>query len=164
MTTCCIPSAPFTSYTADSLTAGTTYAYQIAAVDQSDRPLAPVGEWTFTAVNDTAIAETRRSLGTNPNDDTIQHYEYRKKTGSAAWGSWTRIPNSSATTTDYEVTCAAGPICVIEVRPVIHPATNEATATPPTNTGWLDISATITEAVGTTVSATRTRKARPKTR
>ena len=41
---------------------------------------------------------------TDPSDSSITKYQYREKAGSAAWGSWTDIPSSSATTTSYTVT------------------------------------------------------------
>ena len=41
---------------------------------------------------------------TDPSDSSITKYQYRQKAGSAAWGSWTDIPSSSATTTSYTVT------------------------------------------------------------
>ena len=41
---------------------------------------------------------------TDPSDSSITKYRYRQKEGSKAWGSWTDIPSSSATTTSYTVT------------------------------------------------------------
>ena len=41
---------------------------------------------------------------TDPSDSGITGYQVQRKAGSAAWGSWTDIPSSSATTTSYTVT------------------------------------------------------------
>ena len=41
---------------------------------------------------------------TDPSDSSITKYRYRQKEGSKAWGSWTDIPSSSATTTSHAVT------------------------------------------------------------
>ncbi len=54
----------------------------------------------------TATAGNARVLlaWSNPGDSTITKWQYRQKIGSAAWGSWTDIPSSGATTTSYTVT------------------------------------------------------------
>ena len=41
---------------------------------------------------------------TDPSDSTITKYQYRQRAGSAAWGSWTDISGSGATTTSHTVT------------------------------------------------------------
>ena len=41
---------------------------------------------------------------TDPSDSSITKYQVQQKAGSAAWGSWTDIPSSSATTTSYTAT------------------------------------------------------------
>ena len=41
---------------------------------------------------------------TDPSDSTIGFYEYQQKAGSAAFGPWTQVPGSSATTTSYRLT------------------------------------------------------------
>ena len=41
---------------------------------------------------------------TDPSDSSITKYQVRQKAGSAAWGSWTDIPSSGATTTSHSVT------------------------------------------------------------
>ena len=38
---------------------------------------------------------------TNPDDAAILNYEYQQKEGSAAFGNWTDIPDSGATTTSF---------------------------------------------------------------
>ena len=107
------------SHTIESLTDGTQYTFQVRAVNgcttstgcgNSDpsaavmaTPLAaalaqPTG-LTATAGN-TEITLT----WTDPGDATIFYYEYRQKAGSAAFGPWTEIPDSTATTTSYRST------------------------------------------------------------
>ena len=41
---------------------------------------------------------------TNPANNTITKYQYRRKTDTGTYGSWTDIPNSGDTTTRYTVT------------------------------------------------------------
>ena len=41
---------------------------------------------------------------TNPANNTITKYQYRRKTDTGTYGSWTDIPNSGDTTTSYTVT------------------------------------------------------------
>ena len=98
-------------------------------------------EWSFTAVG----AGGQRTLTwTDPDDDTIQRYQHRKESGTRSFGAWTDISGSGHSTTSYAATCSsADGFCVFEVRPVVHPASNEATTTPPTNTGWQRISAKV---------------------
>ena len=79
-------------------------------------------------------------------------------TPTAADG-WQGITGSDETTASYDATCgsAAGdPLCVFQVRPLVHPTSNEATVTPPDNTGWTDISATVAEPVVVEQSTTTT--------
>ena len=41
---------------------------------------------------------------TDPGDATVQYYQYQQKKATAAFGPWTRIPDSTATTTSYRFT------------------------------------------------------------
>ena len=62
------------------------------------RPAKPTG-LTATA-SDKKVALS----WTDPSDSSITKYQVRQKAGTAAWGSWTDIASSSATTTSYTVT------------------------------------------------------------
>ena len=139
----CVPAAQ-TSYKLTGLAAGGEYVVQVAPVErdkQNDRPLAAVGVWSFTAF--TASNNRETLTWANPNDNTIEKYEYRQKTGAGSFGSWTDIASSDEDTVSYAAACAVGQVCIVEVRPVVHPASDEATGTPPTNAGWKDISAMV---------------------
>ena len=104
-------------------------------------PWPPWPEWSFTAFN--GVNNTETLTWTDPDNNTIEKYQYRTKAGTANFGNWTDIANSDNDTVSYAAACAVGQVCVVEVRPMIHPATDEATATPPTNAGWQDISAMV---------------------
>ena len=41
---------------------------------------------------------------TDPSDSSITKYQVQQKAGTAAWGGWTDVPSSGATTTSYTVT------------------------------------------------------------
>ena len=62
----------------------------------------------------------------------------------AAYG-WADVPDSGRNTVAYTAKCGVGQLCIVEVRPVIHPASPEATGTPSTNTGWRDLTSTDAE-------------------
>ena len=56
---------------------------------------------------------------TDPNNPTITQWQYRQKTGDGAWGEWTDMGGSGATTTRYEVSgLTNGTAYQFEVRAV----------------------------------------------
>ena len=72
---------------------------------------------------------------TDPGNGIIDNWQYRQKAGSGSFGSWTDIPNSTATTTRHTVTgLTAGTEYTFEVRAVAgtanSPSSNQAMATP----------------------------------
>ena len=108
-----------TTYTIGSLTDGTEYTFQVRAVNgctttagcgESDPATAimatpdadalaqPTG--LMANAGNTEIALT----WTDPGDPDILYYEYEQREGSAAFGAWTEIPGSTATTTSYRST------------------------------------------------------------
>ena len=70
----------------------------------------------------------------NPANNTITKYQYRRKTDTGTYGSWTDIPNSGDTTTSYNVTgLTNGTQYTFEVRAVNaggNGAASSVTATP----------------------------------
>ena len=116
-----------TSYTVTGLTNGTQYTLALRAVNAS-------GEGDASSVDATPIAKPAKlanfgakGLGTaegeneddakpdvgggevaltwdDPNNDTITGYQYRQKRGSGAFGDWTDIDGSGATTITHTVT------------------------------------------------------------
>ena len=70
----------------------------------------------------------------NPANNTITKYQYRRKTDTGTYGSWTDIPNSGDTTTSYTVTgLTNGTQYTFEVRAVNaggNGAASTVTATP----------------------------------
>ena len=70
----------------------------------------------------------------NPANNTITKYQYRRKTDTGTYGSWTDIPNSGDTTTSYTVTgLTNGTQYTFEVRAVNaggNGAASSVTATP----------------------------------
>ena len=108
-----------TSYTIGSLTDGTEYTFQVRAVNGCDTTTGCGNSDPATAVMATPDGDARaRPTGlmatagntqatltwSDPGDATITFYEYQQKEGSAAFGTWTLIPGSSATTTSYRLT------------------------------------------------------------
>ena len=107
------------SYTITSLTDGTEYTFQVRAVNACTATTGCGNSDPTTAVGATPNADARaRPTGltasaghnevtltwTDPGDATITFYDYQQKAGSAAFGDWTVIPGSSATTTSYRLT------------------------------------------------------------
>ena len=80
-----------------SWSSGDTVSLQLNA-PAATKPAKPTG---LTA---TAGDEQVALSWTDPSDSSITKYQVRQKAGSAAWGSWTDIPSSGATTTSYTVT------------------------------------------------------------
>ncbi len=54
----------------------------------------------------------------DPSDSSITSWEYQQKAGSAAWGAWTAISGSGATTTSYTVTGLMGGTYQFRIRAV----------------------------------------------
>ena len=107
------------SYTIGSLADGTEYTLQVRAVNgctttagcgesdpataimatpDADGLAAPTG--LMATAGNTEITLT----WTDPGDAAIWYYEYQQKEGAAAFGPWTEIPRSTATTTSYRLT------------------------------------------------------------
>ncbi|MCY4181541.1 MAG: fibronectin type III domain-containing protein, partial [Gammaproteobacteria bacterium] len=131
-------SATTTSHTVTGLTNGTEYAFQVRAVDgatngadgetvRATPRFDPPAGLTATA------GTTQVTLSwTNPSDNTISGYQYRQGQGSPlAWGMWTEIVGSGATTTSATVTgLTNGTQYSFEVRAVNGAASPTVTATP----------------------------------
>ena len=107
------------SYTIGSLTDGTEYTFQVRAVNACTASAGcgnsdPATATMATPNADALAAPTglRATAGnteitltwTDPGDATIAYYDYQQKEGSAAFGPWTAIPGSNATTTSYRLT------------------------------------------------------------
>ena len=94
--------ATTTTYTVTSLTNGTTYTFQVRAVNkkgegaESDEVTATPRNFTATAGNQAVTLNWSAPPGT----PAMTGWQYR----SGSSGSWTAIPNSDASTTSYTVT------------------------------------------------------------
>lgn len=108
-----------TTYTIGSLTDGMEYTFQVRAVNgctttagcgESDPATAVMTTPDADALAQpsglmTTAGNTEITLTwTDPGDASIAYYEYAQKVGSAAFGPWTEIPGSSATTTSHRFT------------------------------------------------------------
>ena len=100
-----------TSYTVTGLTNGTEYTFGVRAVNAGGNGAASTVTATpapVPAAPTNLEAEVRdRRIGltwANPANNTITKYQYRRKTDTGTYGSWTDIPNSDDTTTSYTVT------------------------------------------------------------
>ena len=131
--------ASTTSHTVTGLDNGRTYTFQVRAVnttgggaasDSSVATMLPAKPAGFAATpNDGSVALS----WTNPNYASITRWEYRYKTGSGDFGSWTEVASSSASTTSASLTLANGKTYGFELRAVNATgdgaASDEATAT-----------------------------------
>ena len=79
---------------------GGTYStsMQIGVFGYALVPAAPVGLSATPGDAEVALSWD------DPNNSVITKYQYRKKTGSGSYGSWSNIPGSGATTTGHTVT------------------------------------------------------------
>ena len=100
-----------TSYTVTGLTNGTQYTFRVRAVNAGGNGAASTVTATpapVPAAPTNLKAEVRdRRIGLtwdDPGDSTITKYQYRLKTGTDPYSTWTGIPNSGDTTTSYTVT------------------------------------------------------------
>ncbi|MCY4360769.1 MAG: fibronectin type III domain-containing protein [Gammaproteobacteria bacterium] len=91
---------------------GTAYEVQVRAQNRvgespwsdpaTGTPVAPPAKPTGVTAS---AGNARVTLSWNdPLNNTITKYQVQQKTGAASYGDWMDIPNSSATTTSYEVT------------------------------------------------------------
>ena len=139
-----------TTYTIGSLSDGTEYTFQVRAVNGCTATTGCGNSGAATAVMATPDADalaaptgltanagnTQITLTwTDPGDATIQYYEYQQKEGSAAFGSWTEIRGSSATTTSWRSTgLDNGTAYSYRIRArtdqEVGPASDAVTATP----------------------------------
>ena len=106
--------------------------YTITVTRAGSVPAAPTG-LTATAGEDGGGAVTL-SWTAPTGGGAVSRYEYRQKAGTGAYGAWTRIPNSGASTTSYTVPgLTDGTAYTFRVRAVnsvgAGAASTEATAT-----------------------------------
>ena len=138
------------TYTVGSLMDGTGYTFQVRAVNactattgcgESDPATATMATPDANALAaPTGLTATAGNAQitltwTDPGDATILFYEYQQKEGSAAFGDWTNIPDSSATTTSFRLTGLNNGTRYsyrIRARTSVEPslATDAVTATP----------------------------------
>ena len=139
-----------TTYTMGSLMDDTKYTFQVRAVNDCTATTGCGESDPATAVMATPDADglaqptglmatagnTQVTLTwTDPGDATIQYYQYQQKEGSAAFGSWTAIPGSRATTTSWRSTgLLNGTAYNYRIRArtdqEVGPASDAVTATP----------------------------------
>ncbi len=127
-------SATTTRHTVTGLTNGTAYAFKVRAVNPAGNgavsdeavatttalPAKPAGVAATGGVRQVALSWT------DPSNASITSWEYQQKTGSGAYGTWTAIGSSSATTTRHTVTgLANGTSYGFKVR-AVNPAGNGA--------------------------------------
>ncbi len=136
-----IPSSSATTanHIVTGLTAGTTYAFKVRAVNPagnspaSDEVTATTAPAKPTSVTATGGVRRVTLSWTDPGDSTITSWEYQQKAGNGSYGLWTAIPSSSATTANHIVTgLTAGTTYAFKVRAVNpagnSPASDEVTA------------------------------------
>ena len=109
--------------------------YTITVTRAGSVPAAPTG-LTATAGEDGGGAVTL-SWTAPTGGGAVSRYEYQQRAGTGAYGAWTRIPNSGASTTSYTVPgLTDGTAYTFRVRAVnsagAGAASTEATATPTT--------------------------------
>ena len=94
------------------LAGNTAYTFQIQAVNAAgpgaasdgSEPATPMGPpLASTGVSATAGVLKAALAWANSSDTTITKYQYQRKEGSGAFGTWTDIPLSDASTTSYDV-------------------------------------------------------------
>ena len=132
------------SHTVTGLENGTEHTLQIRAVNgQGNGPASDGAKGTPQAVplkptRFRAAAAGNRLVGltwADPNDATITGYQYRQKADQGAYGGWTNIPGSGASTSYYSLSnLTNGTAYTFRIRALnatgIGTASDEATATP----------------------------------
>ena len=108
-----------TTYTIGSLMDGTEYTFQVRAVNGCTATTDCGNSDAATAVMATPVADALAQptglmatagntvvtlTWTDPGNAAILYYEYQQKKGIAAFGDWTEIRDSTATTTSYRLT------------------------------------------------------------
>ena len=94
-------------------TLGSTDEATVTITDNDERPEPPSG--LSASPGDAQVALS----WDDPDDSSISKYQYRKKAGSGAFGSWADIPDSDDETTSYTVTgLTNGTLYTFEVRAV----------------------------------------------
>ncbi len=133
-------SATTTRHTVTGLTGGTTYAFQVRAVNPagnspaSDEVTATTAPSRSVGLTATGGAQQVTLIWTNPNNGpAITSWEYQQKAGSGAYGSWTAMTGSGASTTSHTVTgLSDGTVYAFKIRAVNAtgngPASDEVTA------------------------------------
>ena len=103
-------------YTIDGLSDGTTYTFQVRAVNACTPNCGNSDPATAVMATPDAAAlarptglratagNTQVTLRWDPGDASITAYEVQQKAGPAAFGAWTEIRDSSAATTSYRLT------------------------------------------------------------
>ena len=104
-------SGPKTTYSVTSLTNGTDYTFEVWAKNGNRSDVGNKSEVLVTMIpavpdNFTATAgDTQVTLNwSDPNNDSIERWEYQQKEGAQDWGAWTEIGNSDENTTSHDVT------------------------------------------------------------
>ena len=131
--------ASTTSHTATGLDNGRQHVFQVRAVNTTgDGAASDAATATLIPAKPAGVAATPNgatvSLSwTNPEYSTITRWEYRYKTGSGNYGSWTQVPGSTASTTSAAIAVASVNRYVFQIRAVNATgngaASDEATAT-----------------------------------
>ena len=138
-----------TTGTIGSLTDGTEYTFHVRAVNAYTGPgggnsdpatvtmVTPAADGLAQPTGLVATAgNTEITLTwTDPGDAAISRYEYQQKEGSAAFGPWSQMFNSTATTTSYQLTeLDNGTTYSYRIRAQrgaeVGPASDAVTATP----------------------------------
>ena len=121
------------------LAGNTAYTFQIQAVNAAgpgaasdgSEPATPMGPpLASTGVSATAGVLKAALAWANSSDTTITKYQYQRKEGSGAFGTWTDIPLSDASTTSYDVMgLTVGTTYTFQVRAVNAAGPGAATDT-----------------------------------
>ncbi|MYF20024.1 MAG: hypothetical protein F4218_05210, partial [Synechococcus sp. SB0677_bin_5] len=151
------------SHTVSGLSNGTVYAFRIRAVKetingpQSDEATAtPLATPAKPAGFSATAGRGEVSLSwSDPGNSDISGWQYQQKEGNNAYGSWTAISGSDASTTSHTVTGLSNGTYTFRIRAVAGTVngtpSDEATATleEAPNVFWLNNQASTVEDVGT---------------
>ncbi|MDE2991715.1 MAG: fibronectin type III domain-containing protein [Chloroflexota bacterium] len=141
--------ASTTRHTVTKLANGTSYTFQVRAMNTFNAPggvggpasdeesATPLGAIPAKPAGFTATAGDKQVTlsWTDPGNASITKWQYRRKAGSGEYGAWTDVPNGGATTTTHTVTdLINGTSYAFQVRAINASgdgaASEEATATP----------------------------------